>query len=89
MMEPADWDRVFVADFAAERGRLGEANVMGFGRRAGQTTQGWVVGNVQCSLRRKRIVSAASRRRTGAVPVRVTGGAGSVQLISTSRTART
>ena len=33
MMEPADGDRVFVADLAAERARLGEANVMRFGRR--------------------------------------------------------
>jgi len=30
-MEPADWDCVFIADFAAERARLGEANVMRFG----------------------------------------------------------
>ena len=33
-MEPADWDRVFVADLSAERARLGEANVMRLGRRA-------------------------------------------------------
>ena len=33
MMEPADRDRVFVADLAAERAGLGEANVMGFGWR--------------------------------------------------------
>ena len=32
MMKPADWDCVFVADLAAERARLGEANVMRFGR---------------------------------------------------------
>ena len=33
MMEPADGDRVFVADLAAERAGLGEANVMRFGWR--------------------------------------------------------
>jgi hypothetical protein len=30
VMETADRDRVFVADLATERTRLGEANVMGF-----------------------------------------------------------
>ena len=34
MMDPADWDRVFVADLAAERAGLGKANVMRFGGRA-------------------------------------------------------
>ena len=34
MMEPADRDRVFVADLAAERARLGKADVMGFRGRA-------------------------------------------------------
>ena len=33
MMEPADWDRVFVADLAAERAGLSKANVMRFGGR--------------------------------------------------------
>ena len=33
MMEPAERDGVFVADLPSERARLGEANVMGFGRR--------------------------------------------------------
>ena len=33
-MDPADRDRVFVADLAAERAGLGEANVMRFGWRA-------------------------------------------------------
>jgi hypothetical protein len=32
-MESADWDGVFVADFSAERTRLGEANVMRLGGR--------------------------------------------------------
>ncbi len=31
-MKAADGDRVFVADLAAERARLGEANVMGLAR---------------------------------------------------------
>ena len=31
VMEPADWDRVFVADLAAKRARLREANVVRFG----------------------------------------------------------
>jgi hypothetical protein len=31
MMEPADWDCVFVADLSAECARLGKANVVGFG----------------------------------------------------------
>ena len=34
MMDSADWDRVFVADLAAERSGLGETNVMRFGGRA-------------------------------------------------------
>ena len=34
MMDAADRNRVFVADLAAERSRLGEANVMRFGGRA-------------------------------------------------------
>jgi hypothetical protein len=32
-MQPADGDCIFVADFSAERPRLGEANVMRFGGR--------------------------------------------------------
>jgi hypothetical protein len=32
-MEPADWNGVFVADLAAKRTRLGEANVVCFARR--------------------------------------------------------
>ena len=32
MMEPANRDRIFVADLAAKRARLGEANMMGFAR---------------------------------------------------------
>ena len=31
MMEPADGNRIFVADLSAERARLGEANVVRFG----------------------------------------------------------
>ena len=31
MMEPADWDGVFVADLPVKRARLRKANVMGFG----------------------------------------------------------
>jgi hypothetical protein len=34
MMEPADRDRVFVADLAAQRARLSEPKVMGFSRRS-------------------------------------------------------
>ena len=34
MMEAADWDRVFVADLAAERAGLSKANVVRFGGRA-------------------------------------------------------
>ena len=34
MVKPTDGDRVFVADVAAERARLGKANLMGFGRRS-------------------------------------------------------
>ena len=34
VMEPADWDRVLVADFAVERARLSKANVVRFGGRA-------------------------------------------------------
>ena len=34
MMDAADWDGVFVADLAAERARLGKANVVRFGGRA-------------------------------------------------------
>ena len=33
-MDPADRDRVLIADFAAERARLGEANMMRFGRHS-------------------------------------------------------
>jgi hypothetical protein len=33
VMEPADGDRVFVADLAPQRARLGEPKVMGFRRR--------------------------------------------------------
>ena len=33
MMEATNWDGVFVADFAAERARLGKANVMRLARR--------------------------------------------------------
>ena len=33
-MQPANRDRVFVADFAAKRARLGKANMMRLGRRA-------------------------------------------------------
>ena len=34
MMDPADWDRIFVADLAVERTRLRKANVVRFGGRA-------------------------------------------------------
>jgi hypothetical protein len=33
VMETADGDRVFIADFSADRPRLGEANVMRLGGR--------------------------------------------------------
>ena len=33
MMDAADWDRILVADFSAERAGLGETNVMCLGRR--------------------------------------------------------
>ena len=39
-MEPADRDRVFVADLSAERARLSKANVMRFGRRAATDNAG-------------------------------------------------
>src|SRR5271166_1882724 len=60
-MEPADGDGVFVADLAAERARLGKANVMRLARP--HTTQGCEARNLQCSLSRRRMVLAATRRR--------------------------
>ena len=33
VMEPADWNRIFVADLSAKRTRLGEANMVRFAWR--------------------------------------------------------
>jgi hypothetical protein len=40
VVQPADRDRVFVADLTAERAGLGETNVVGFGRRAATNDAG-------------------------------------------------
>ena len=61
-MEPAYGDRVFVADLSAERPRLGEANVVRFGGRPAADGAGLEATNLQCSLSRRRIVFAATRR---------------------------
>ena len=39
-MDPADGDCIFVADLAAERARLGKANVMRFGGRTAANDAG-------------------------------------------------
>ena len=62
-MDPADWHREFIADPAGERAWLREANVMRFGGRTATYDAGSVATNLQCSLSRKRMVFAATRRR--------------------------
>ena len=62
VMEPADRDRIFVADLSAERARLGKAKVVGFAGVRPQITQGCVATYLQCSLSRRRMALAATRR---------------------------
>jgi hypothetical protein len=56
-------NRVFVADVAVQRARLGKANVMRFVGVRPQTTHGCVATNLQCSLSRRRMVLPATRRQ--------------------------
>ena len=67
MMDPADWDRVLVADLAAKRAGLGKADAMRFGRRA--TTEddevAWLqVAVLPMSQANEMVFAATLRRRT-------------------------
>jgi hypothetical protein len=81
-MEPADWNRVLIADFAAERTRLGETNMMRLlSAFDHQMTHGCEASNLRCSLRRARMVFAATRRwRAPAVPGRMIVAAGMLSV---------
>ena len=67
MMDAADWDRILVADFSAERARLGETNVMCLGRRpaAGHT---WLRRNELAVLLVTRQMVFAARRGPRVLP---------------------
>jgi hypothetical protein len=60
-MQPADWDRVFVADLAAEHARLGKAYVMRFGMASDRR---------QCTAERRRTCSAHCRAGEWFLPQR-------------------
>lgn len=48
VIDPAEWDRVFVADISAERARLGEANAMRFGGRTA-AGEAWLRGELRAA----------------------------------------
>ena len=72
-MEPADGDRVFVADLSAERAGLGKANVMRFGRRPA-ADNAWLRGDELAVL----LVAQTNglRRNATAADARVSEGTG-------------
>jgi hypothetical protein len=64
VVQPADRDRVFVADLTAERAGLGETNVVGFGRRAA-TNDAWLRGDELASSESYKACAAARTGRPG------------------------
>lgn len=63
VMQPADWDRVFVADLAPQRARLSEPEVMASAGVRPHITHRCVTTYLRCSLSRRRIALAGTRQR--------------------------
>jgi hypothetical protein len=74
MVQPADWDGVFIAHLSAKSTGLSKPNVMGLGRRAAAHDARLGPDELKCSLSRRRMVFAATRRRRTLALYEVTGG---------------
>ena len=75
MMEPADRDRVFIADLSAESTGLSKANVMGLGWRAAAHDARLSRDELAVLLVAQANGFAAMRRRRALALSEVTGGA--------------